>query len=52
MSKLDKLFALGLIIFVLLFILIWKFFVTPVCDELGWKPPCPPKDFTSLSDTL
>jgi len=45
--RFNLLLALVLILFAVVFVLLWAFVVMPVCNESGWKPPCPPKGFVS-----
>jgi hypothetical protein len=47
MPRFNILLAVVLILFAVAFVLIWAFVVMPICNESGWKPPCPPKDFVS-----
>jgi hypothetical protein len=45
LTRFNILLALALLLFFVVLGLHWVFVVMPLCDPLGWKPPCPPRDF-------
>jgi hypothetical protein len=42
-DRFNVLLAIALILLALAFCGIWAFVVMPICNEAGWKPPCPPR---------
>ena len=41
--RFNVLFAIALILLAVALCALWAFVVMPICNESGWKPPCPPR---------